>query len=150
MTNLSEHFTLEELVASDKARELGIDNTPTDEIITALTFLAVNVLEPARTLWGVPVRINSGYRCPELNSNPALGGSTTSEHVLGCAADCVPEGLDLQEAFDAVRASDIPYDQVIFEDRAWIHLGIHPEGAEPRREALTATGGPGHWVYKRV
>lgn len=145
---LSEHFTLEDLVRSQTALRKGIDNTPGPEIVANLTQLCMELLEPARALWGVPVSVDSGYRCPALNE--AVGGAATSEHLLGCAADCIPQGLDLQAAFDLIRKSDLPYDQVIFECRSWIHIGHARPGQEPRRQALTATGGPGAWHYQEV
>ena len=152
MGQLSEHFTLEELVASSTAQERGIDNTPSQEIIDALTVLATTLLEPARALAGVPFHVDSGYRCEALNH--AVGGADrpghVSEHEFGRTADCIPEGASLQEVFDKIRLSDLPYDQVIIECNAWIHLGMAAAGATPRREALTASGGPGAWHYERV
>ena len=151
-TPLSDHFTLEDLTRSQTALRKGIDNTPSDDIVTALTGLCNDLLEPARALWGVPVSIDSGYRCPELND--AVGGANkpghVSEHVYGRAADCIPIGLNLQEAFDQARHSDLPYDQIIFECLAWIHLGKAADGVEPRRQALLASGGPGNWHYTPV
>ena len=149
---VSEHFALEDLTRSQTALRKGIDNTPSDDIVASLTVLCTDLLEPARALWGVPVQIDSGYRCPELND--AVGGADrlghVSEHVFGRAADCIPLGLDLQEAFDQVRRSDLPYDQVIFECKAWIHLGKAADGVDPRRQALLASGGPGAWRYSPV
>jgi len=148
MTPLSTHFTLENMINSQTALRKGIDNTPSPEIINNLTNLCNTLLEPARAILNVPFMVDSGYRCPELNT--AVGGSATSEHVLGHAADCIPEGLNLQECFDTLRQSNLPYDQIIFECNAWIHLGMCADGAIPRRQALTATGGPGNWHYKEV
>jgi hypothetical protein len=56
--------------------------------------------------------------------------------------------MDLREAFDRLRSSDLPYDQIIFECNAWLHLAIAKAREIPRRQALTATGGPGHWAYQ--
>jgi hypothetical protein len=146
--NLSPNFTLEELTSSETAQRLGIDNAPSQEIIDALTTLCYKLLEPARALLGVPFHIDSGYRCAALNA--AVGGSATSEHEIGHAADCVPEGIELRDAFDRLRASDLPYDQIITECNAWIHLGMAAEGIPPRRQALSALGSAGHWVYSQV
>jgi len=148
VTQLSPNFTLEQLVFSQTAARKGIDNTPSPEIIANLTNLCVNLLEPARELLNAPIHIDSGYRCKELNV--AVGGAATSEHVLGHAADCIPQGWDLALAFDTLRTSDLPYDQIIFECKEWIHLGMAADGVTPRREALTATGGPGAWHYQKV
>ena len=147
-TQLSPNFTLEELIFSQTATRKGINNTPNDEQIASLTRLCNTILEPARTLLGVAFHIDSGFRCEALNT--AVGGAPTSQHRLGLAADCIPQGIDLQQAFDTIRNSDIPFDQIIFECREWIHLGTCAEGSIPRHEALTATGGPGAWHYQRV
>jgi zinc D-Ala-D-Ala carboxypeptidase len=143
--NLSEHFTLEELTRSQVASRLGIPNDPDDATIDNLKALCETLLEPARDLLGVPLHIDSGYRGLALNTQ--VGGSPTSEHCFGCAADFIPGDMSLQDAFDKIRTSDLPYDQVIFECNAWIHLGMHPGGASPRHMALLASGGPGHWSY---
>ena len=147
-TQLSPNFTLEELVFSQSATRLGIDNTPDDATVGNLKTLCATLLEPARALLNVPLHIDSGYRSPALNAQ--VGGSPTSEHVLGCAADCIPISMSSKDAFDLLRASDLPYDQIIFECAQWVHLGMHPNGEAPRRMAMTASGGPGHWSYVQV
>ena len=148
MPNLSEHFTIEELIRSQVALRLGIDNRPPVGVVENLRNLCTTLLEPVRGLWGVPVHVNSGYR--SLQINEFVGGSPTSAHVVGLAADLVPVGLDLQRAFDMVRQSDLPFDQVIFECRSWIHLALPCPVTAPRRQALLASGGPGAWRYQVV
>ena len=144
-TQLSEHFTLEELIYSATAEKNGIDNSASPEIVANLKHTCEVALEPARVIWGVPVRINSGYRCEKLND--IEHGVHNSEHLFGHAADCVPEGLNLLDAFRAIRASDIVFDQLIIEENAWIHIGLAADGVTPRRECLVAQGTPGHWTY---
>jgi hypothetical protein len=148
MGQLSPNFTLEELTASATATRLGIDNTPTQAVIDALTGLCTIALEPARALWGVPVHIDSSFRCKVLNDD--VHGVSTSEHLFGRAADCIPQGINLREAFDTIRLSDIPYDQLIIEENEWIHIGMAAEGVTPRHEAMIAVGTPGHWSYQLV
>jgi len=148
MTNLSEHFTLEELTFSEIALRKGLINIPSPVQIENLKRLATTALEPARLLLGVPIHSNSGYR--SLTVNSAVGGAPDSAHVDGRADDMVPIDVPLRNAFDALRTSPIPYDQIIFECQAWIHIAIAPLGKEPRREALTATGHAGAWHYQRV
>jgi hypothetical protein len=148
MGDLSDNFSLDEMTRSQTALRKGIDNTAPDAVVGSLKATCATLLEPARTLWGVSVHVDSGYRSPALNES--VGGSATSAHCWGGAADLIPQGLDLQQAFDMIRQSDIPYDQVIFECKAWIHLGMAKDGSEPRKMALTATGGPGAWHYQRV
>ena len=148
-TQLSPHFSLEELVASVTADRLGIDNTPSPDIVAALTRTCAVALEPARAIWGVPVHVDSGYRCPALNS--AVHGADRpghiSEHEFGRAADLIPQGIVLLDAFKAIRASGIQFDQLIIEENEWIHLGITDEGVAPRLQCLVAVGTPGHWTY---
>jgi len=146
--NLSEHFTLEELTRSELAARKGIDNTPTAEFERNLGELCTVLLEPTRALLGVPMHANSGYRCFLLNV--AVGGSKTSAHLRGGACDFFPIGLTLQQAFDKIRHSSLPFDQVIIECNTWIHLGMAAAGKEPRRQALRATGSPGKWKYQLV
>lgn len=147
--NLSAHFTLEELTFSEVAVRQSIDNTPDQAHIANLQRLCVTLLEPARELLGVPLHINSGYRSTRVNA--AVGGAHASAHLLGLAADFVPIGLDLREAFDKLRShADLPFDQVIFECAAWIHLAAHADGLTARRQALTATGHAGAWNYQLV
>ena len=73
--NLSANFTLLELTKSEAAIRLDIDNTPNEEQIESLRLLCENILQPVRDHFGKPVRISSGFRCAELNSSPAVGGS---------------------------------------------------------------------------
>lgn len=148
MTDLSTHFTLEELVFSQTALRLGIDNTPGSAEHACLIRLCWTLLEPIRTLLGVPVHVDSGYRSPALNAK--VGGALNSAHVEGRAADLVPIGMNLQTAFDLIRHTSLPFDEVITECDAWIHVSIASANATPRREALAASGGPGMWKYELV
>ena len=145
---MSEHFSIDDLTRSQTASRKGIDNTPPQFAIDNLATLCSELLEPARELLGVPLSVDSGFRCEALNE--AVGGAKSSAHLDGRAADLVPQGMDLQTAFDALRKSDLPYDQIIFECKAWIHLATARPGETPRRMALTAAGGPGHWTYQEV
>lgn len=148
MTDLSPNFTLEELTHSQTALRIGIDNTPGDAERANLIRLSFTLLEPIRTLLGVPIHVDSGYRSPDLNTR--IGGALNSAHVEGRAADLVPIGMDLGKAFDLIRRSLLPLDQVITECDAWIHVAIAAEGVTPRRQALAASGGPGAWKYSLV
>lgn len=147
--NLSPHFTLAELTYSEVALRQGIDNDPSPDTVASLTRLCTQLLEPVRSILLVPMHINSGYRSAVLNS--LVGGTHTSAHLQGEAADFIPIGLDLRTAFDILRTrEDLPYDQIIFECQAWIHIAIATGTTQPRRQALTATGSPGRWVYQFV
>lgn len=132
---LSEHFTLEELVFSEAALRLGLDNTP-GPIVTANLKLVAATMEKIRMLLGNRrIEINSGYR--SLQVNRAIGGVETSAHCLGLACDFVcPEfGTPYDVALAIVR-SDQEYDQLILEN-GWVHIGLAKEGSSPRHEALT-------------
>lgn len=138
---LSEHFTLEELTASDVALRKGIDNTPPQDVIANLTELAQS-LEEVRALLGVPIYINSAYRSPKVNA--AVGGASTSAHMTGQAADFVaPAFGSPQNIAKAIQASEIAFDQLIYEG-TWVHLGIR---GDMRRQVLTANFSGGKATY---
>lgn len=144
------HFTLEELVFSSTAARHGLGNTPDEAEVANLQRLCEVLLEPARALLGgQPFHIDSGFRCRELNA--LVKGKSNSAHLDGRAADIIPQGLDLREAFDRLRASDLPFDQIIFECAAWIHLAVARPGETPRRQALTAVkDAAGRFSYQEV
>ena len=133
--NLSPNFALDELTASETAARHGIDNTPDEATIQNLTRLA-NTLQEVRALLGNKVIIvSSGYRSPELNQK--VGGSATSDHCKGLAADFIcPSYGTPDEIVRAVMASAVPYKQVIREFDKWVHLSIPEEGEAPRKQAL--------------
>ena len=132
MTQLSEHFSLEELTHTDH-REF--DNTPNASELANLTRLAA-FLEQVKTLLGnKPIMVNSAFRCKQVND--AVGSKDTSQHRIGCAADIRVPGMTPDEVVRAVIASDLPFDQVIREFDRWTHISV-PNGAgdKPRRQAL--------------
>ena len=88
---LSDNFSLKEMIKSQTALRKDIDNEPGEEEIENLKLLCENVLQPVREYYGKAVRVNSGYRSPELNS--AIGGSKTSDHCKGMAADIEINGV---------------------------------------------------------
>ena len=123
--HLSAHFTLEELTRSEVALRKGLDNTPDVETIVNLAELAL-ALEKVRDLLGKPIHINSAYRGPKVNS--AVGGSKTSAHMKGYAADFVCPGFGTpQDICHAIMDSTIDYDQLIFEYASWVHFSIDPQ-----------------------
>ena len=87
---MATYFTLAELLKSNTAKQNGIDNTPTFEVVRHLEELTEKILDPLRAAWGKPIRVKSGYRCPRLNA--AVGGSKTSVHMIGYAADLQTSG----------------------------------------------------------
>lgn len=83
--NITSNFTREELIASATARKLKIDNTPNKEQEAKLYLLAYYILQPIRDEYKKPIKISSGFRCPELNK--AVNGVKTSQHLKGEASD---------------------------------------------------------------
>lgn len=130
---VSPHFSFAELTTTEHRAYLAEQADPPPQVRANLVRLAVDLLEPARALVG-PLRVNGGYRCPGLNT--AIGGSRTSRHMDGLAADVFPLDLDLRDAYERIAQSGLPIDQVIFEFGRWIHLGAAPHGQEPRLQRL--------------
>lgn len=122
------YFTLKELTRSVTAKNKGIDNTPGEAEKNNLIALVENVLDPLREAWGQPIIITSGYRCPALNR--AVGGSATSQHVTGEAADIrtVSDTVEDNKAlYELIRVLNLPIDQCINEyGYDWIHVSYSP------------------------
>ena len=141
-TPLSAHFTLEELTASETAERFNIDNTPTPEHLANLQRLAEFLEEVKKVLGGKPVMINSAYRGPAVNEK--VGGSKTSQHMVGCAADLRIPGMNPDEVCRAIIASDLPFDQLIREfydptkaAGGWTHISVpNVKEMTPRKQAL--------------
>ena len=129
---LSEHFTLEELTAT---QHRSLDNTPNSSEINNLKRLA-EMLEEVKTLLnGKPIIVNSAFRSKAVND--AVGSKDTSQHRVGCAADIRVPGVTPDEVVKAVIASGIAYDQIIREFNSWTHISVttNPFGT-PRKQAL--------------
>lgn len=135
-TYLTEHFSLEEMTASQTASRCSIDNDPTDQELVELT-RTCQVLEIVRAMWGKPLMVSSGYRCEDLNKE--IGGSENSQHMLGQAADfTIPAVGSPKEICQAiVDNGTIPFDQLILEYDDWVHISQAGIGNEPRRQVLT-------------
>ena len=124
------YFELSEFVRSDTAKRLGIDNTPTFEIVEHLEELVTEFLDPLRGAYGKPINISSGYRCPALNK--AVGGSSTSVHQIGYAADMQVSGSfsEFRDfVLDWVIKTRAKFDQLIIESDSkskavWLHIGL--------------------------
>ncbi len=130
---LSPNFKLSELVDSNTARAKGLANDPTPAIEFALEDLCKDALEPIRKLVG-PLRVNSGYRSEAVNK--AVGGSKTSAHCFGHAADIVPIKCTWREAMNKIVGSEIEMDQLIYE-HTWLHVGhVHPQTRDKRGDVL--------------
>jgi putative chitinase len=132
MTQLSEHFTLDEATYSETAARMGIPNQP-DERQLANMKKAAEGLEQIRALLGKPLHINSWLRLPDVNV--AVGGSKVSSHMDGWAIDftCKEFGTPY-EVCKAIEASGIKFDQMIHEFSRWSHISFAPE---MRQQKLT-------------
>lgn len=131
--NLSKNFALEEFLVSQTAERHGIDMTPPDAVIGNLRTLCGMVLQPLRDELRRPMWINSGYRPYELNR--MIGGSETSEHMNGNAADVRVAGMTPYDVCIVGREMQLPYDQLILEFDRWVHIGIR---GNLRAQELTA------------
>lgn len=132
--NLSEHFTLEELTASETAARNDWDNTPNGTEIANLVRLA-NLLEDVRKILGKPITINSGFRSKKVND--AVGSKDSSQHRIGCAADIRVAGMTPSQVCEAIKASDIQFDQLIREFDSWTHISVTNSASDtPRNQML--------------
>jgi uncharacterized protein YcbK (DUF882 family) len=133
--NLTPHFSLEELTASETAERNGWDNTPNEQELANLNRLATFLEQVKVVLGGKPIMINSGLRTKKVND--AVGSKDTSQHRLGCAADFKVPGMTPDEVVKAIVASGIGYDQVIREFDRWTHISVpNSEDTAPRQQAL--------------
>ena len=131
------YFTIEELEHSDTAVKYKIDNTSNGETRTNLIKLIELLLDPIRTKWGKPIKVNSGYRCSKLNR--MVGGASTSQHLLGEAADItVGSSEENKKLFEMILSMNILFDQLILEDGGkWIHISLKWKVmSKNRREVL--------------
>jgi zinc D-Ala-D-Ala carboxypeptidase len=120
--NLTPHFTLEEMTASEVASRNGWDNTPNEYEIENLKRTA-DLLEQVKfILKGKPIIVNSAYRCKLVND--AVGSKDTSQHLRGCAADIRVPGMTPDEVVQAIKKSTIAFDQLIREFDSWTHISV--------------------------
>lgn len=144
---LSEHFTLDELLASPTATARGFSEQfiPSEVIVGNLQALDTEVLEPIRVLVDFPINVSSGYRCLRLNQ--AVGGEPTSQHLFGQAADITSPNLTVDELYQKIKAG-AKFDELIIEHdhsgHYWVHVSWNPT-KPPRgicyKGVLQPTGG---------
>lgn len=134
------HFTIEELYASRRAKELGIDNKPTTQKMINLVYLAAYVLEPLRVAMNEPITISSGYRCEKLNK--AVGGVYNSQHMKGQAADlCIDGDIEKGRRWFNYIKDHLLFDQLIWEHNAagvyWVHVSfVFPDFGKNRKNVI--------------
>ena len=141
---LSPNFTLAEAVKSQTALRLGIDNTPTAEIIDRMKAVCEAILEPVREHFKRPVVVNSFYRSPLLNK--AVGSKSTSQHVTGEAVDFEVPGVPNAEVAEWVNAN-LTADQICLEyytpgepSSGWVHVSYKETGCRQECLTINATG----------
>lgn len=128
---LTNNFSLEELVFSQTASRLGLDNTPVKGIFNNLINTAENMELVRNVLNGQPIMISSGYRSPEVNA--AVGGSKSSQHMQGKAVDFTcPKFGSPSTIIRAIKNSGIKFDQLILEFDSWVHISF----SDPNRKQV--------------
>lgn len=146
---LSTNFTYGEMTASSVAARKNINNVPDDEHVDSMIHLCKNVLEPIRKFYNRPVLVTSGYRSPKLNEE--IGGSDNSQHMRGEAADFIVHKSEIDNVFQAVCDTSLPFDQIIWEYGRWIHVS-HTDRRENRNQILITRkirGGLEYVEYER-
>jgi uncharacterized protein YcbK (DUF882 family) len=128
--DISEHLSLDEFQHSDTAIAHNLDNTMPDELMGNAQALGSKLFEPVRALLGVPLKVDSGYRSPELNQ--LVRGVPTSQHTKGQAVDFIPQGMALADAFEKIVGSGLIWDQLICEHDGAGHMWIHMSYAVAR------------------
>ena len=146
---ISKNFSLSEMVKSATAVRLGVDNSPSSIHLVNLTHLAIHILQPVRDQFGV-ITINSGYRSPALNAK--VGGSKTSQHCNGQAADFESFSTPNPDLAKWI-AKNLDFDQIILEfydgvnpNSGWVHCSYNLMGN--RKKILTALKTKSGVVYK--
>jgi len=146
---LSNSFTLNELIKSQEATRLSINNVPNEEQIQNLKILCEKILQPLRDYYGLPVSISSGYRSVALCET--IGSSAKSQHTKGQAADFEIFGVANKYISDFI-VKNFEYDQCILEfwnenepNSRWVHCSYSIEGN--RKQYLKAQKVSGKIVY---
>jgi zinc D-Ala-D-Ala carboxypeptidase len=146
---LTNNFSLAEMVKSDTALRHDMDNTPGEAEIANLKTLCEKVLQPVRDHFQSGVKVNSGFRHPDVNAK--VGGSKTSDHCKGQAADIEIPGIANADLAGWIM-NNLEYTQLILEfytpgvpDSGWVHVSYDP--ANLKKQNLTATKKDGKTVY---
>ena len=149
---MSQTFSIRELTYSDTAIRLGIDNTPTDEILINLQNVVQFILEPISNNFNSQIVITSGYRSPALCQ--AIGSSVTSQHTKGESVDFEILGIANKEVSDWI-VNHLDFDQCILEfwkpdepNSVWVHCSYKQSGN--RKIYLRAFKGNGRVIYEVI
>ncbi|WP_289747134.1 D-Ala-D-Ala carboxypeptidase family metallohydrolase [Paramuribaculum intestinale] len=128
------YFSFQEFERSETAYRHGIDNTAPESARKNIAALVDKVLDPLREAWGKPITVTSGYRCAALNK--AVGGSATSHHCKGMAADLTTGNrVENRRIFQLIIDMGLPFTQLIDEKNfSWVHVSFDPE--DVKRQVL--------------
>ena len=150
---ISKHISYKEGTYSNTATRLGIDNTPNDDQLTNMELVAEKIFEPLRSYVGGPIKINSFFRCPKLNT--AIGGSHKSQHCKG-------QAMDIDDVFGRCTNAEmyhfikdnLDFDQMIWEfgdddNPDWVHISYVSE-EDNRNRCLKAYRKNGKTKYKVI
>tara|TARA_X000001382_G_scaffold120960_1_gene102896 strand:- start:319 stop:774 length:456 start_codon:yes stop_codon:yes gene_type:complete len=150
---ISKHISYKEGTYSNTATRLGIDNTPNDDQLTNMELVAEKIFEPLRSYVGGPIKINSFFRCPKLNT--AIGGSHKSQHCKG-------QAIDIDDTFGRCTNAEmyhwikdhLDFDQMIWEfgdddNPDWVHISYVSE-EDNRNRCLKAYRKNGKTKYKVI
>ena len=144
---ISKHISYKEATKSVTALRLGIDNTPNEYQLQNMELIAEKVFEPLRKAVGGPIKINSFFRCEDLNK--AIGGASkngkqTSQHCQGRAIDIDDNYgyMSNNDMYDYIK-KNLDFDQLIFEfpddkgNASWIHVS-YVDADSNRKRCLKA------------
>jgi len=150
MNRISKHITYKEATRSATALRLGIDNVPNEYHLQNMEMVANKVFEPLREAVGAPIKINSFYRCEELNK--AIGGSSKSQHCQGRAIDIDDIYGHVSNAYMYYYIKDnLDFDQLIWEfgtndSPDWVHVS-YVDADSNRKRCLKAIRENGKTKY---
>jgi hypothetical protein len=153
MNSISKHITYKEATRSVTALRLGIENVPNEYELQNMELIAEKVFEPLRRAVNGPIKINSFFRCEELNK--AIGGSSKSQHCQGRA-------IDIDDVYGYVSNSymyyyikdNLDFDQLIWEfgtdtEPDWVHVS-YVDSDSNRKRCLLAYKENGKTKYKDI
>lgn len=148
--DLSKNLSLAEMIISAEGKRKGISNNPTDDHLSNMKKLALNIFQPIREHFNAPIHVSSGYRSLALNR--ALGGAITSQHCSGEAMDIDMDGSKITNAqiFNWIK-DNLVFDQLIWEfgtdkNPAWVHVSYESTGKQ-RKQILKAIKQNGKTFY---
>lgn len=134
------YFELDEFLDSAIAKKKGVQNYPTFEVVDHIEELVRVILDPIREAWGSGMDVSSGFRCQKLNT--LIGGSLTSAHLRGYAADIIPTNGKIKEFYEFaenyLKKHNVAFDQSIREKDSkgneWWHIGLYSSMGTQRRQ----------------